>query len=204
MIIRKGSVMRHKDEALLDSICKFAKEFVIDNSRSPTTKDIAEEFNVSRMTASRYLTELRERGRITYVDGAVHVDNLQAPDNVPVVGTIQCGEPQLEEENIIEYIPLPQKFVGRGEFFALYASGDSMIDAGINSGDLIFVRKQQTAEYGKIVVALVDNENTLKRLKYNPKTGTACLHPENKKYRDITDKPFEIQGVAVYILKKLE
>ncbi len=195
--------MRHKDENLLDAICKFAKEFVVENSHSPSTKDVAEEFNVSRMTASRYLSELKECGRIAYENGIISVSKLMQPSNIPVIGSVPCGEPQLEEENIMEYIPLPRKLIGKGEFFALYADGESMTGAGINSGDLVVVRKQQTADFGNIVVALVDNENTLKTLKYDEELQRPYLHPENDAFDDIYDGPLVIQGVAVYVLKSL-
>ena len=86
----------------------------------------------------------------------------------------------------------------------LQASGDSMIDAGIDSGDLVLIKKQSTAEFGQIVVALVDNETTLKRLKKSKSTNEIYLHPENPDYNDIyLDSDLVIQGVAVKVLKDL-
>ena len=86
----------------------------------------------------------------------------------------------------------------------LQASGDSMIGAGINSGDLVLIKKQSTAEFGQIVVALVDNETTLKRLKKSKSTNEIYLHPENPDYNDIyLDSDLVIQGVAVKVLKDL-
>ena len=84
------------------------------------------------------------------------------------------------------------------------ASGDSMIGVGINSGDLVLIKKQSTAEFGQIVVALVDNETTLKRLKKSKSTNEIYLHPENPDYNDIyLDSDLVIQGVAVKVLKDL-
>ena len=84
--------------------------------------------------------------------------------------------PQLEEEYIEEYVSLPVSLFGEGEFFILRASGDSMIGAGINSGDMIVIRKQNTASDGDIVVALVDNESTLKRFSLIQKEGVyGCI-----------------------------
>lgn len=74
-----------------------------------------------------------------------------------------CGLQEYAEENFEEYVPLPVALFGQGDFFLLRASGYSMIEAGIEPGDLVVVRKQNTAEEGDIVVALVDNETTLKR-----------------------------------------
>ena len=80
-----------------------------------------------------------------------------------LIGTISCGEPLLEEENVEKYIPLPKEIFGDGQLFILRANGDSMTGAGIESGDYVVVRKQTDFEIGDIVVALVDNsETTLK------------------------------------------
>ena len=79
-----------------------------------------------------------------------------------------------------------------------------MIGAGIDSGDLVLIKKQSTAEFGQIVVALVDNETTLKRLKKSKSTNEIYLHPENPDYNDIyLDSDLVIQGVAVKVLKDL-
>ena len=74
----------------------------------------------------------------------------------PIVGSIPCGSPQYEEENIEEYVSLPTAIFGKGDFFILRASGQSMIEAGIDDGDLVVVKKQVEANEGDIVVALVD------------------------------------------------
>ena len=88
-------------------------------------------------------------------------------------------------------------------FFLLRASGNSMIEAGIEPGDLVVVRKQNTAEEGDIVVALVDNETTLKRF-YRDKKHRCCrLHPENSKMKDIYVQDCTIQGVAQNVIKTL-
>ena len=96
---------------------------------------------------------------------------------------------------------LPESLFGRGEFFLLRARGDSMIGAGIEDGDLVLIRQQSTAEYNQIVVALVDDEATLKR--FRPKEDHICLHPENNRYEDIIVDRCLIQGVAVKVIKDL-
>ena len=100
---------------------------------------------------------------------------------------------------------LPRVLLGSGEFFILRASGDSMVDAGIDSGDLVVVRRQYKAQPGKIVAALVDNESTLKRLDYDADGERLVLYPENaeKNYPVIRSDKFSIQGVAVQVLKAL-
>ena len=91
-----------------------------------------------------------------------------------------------------------------GSYYALRAKGDSMEDAGIFEGDLVIVRKTYTAKMGDIVVALSNHhENTLKRLVFDSELGRPVLHPENKKYKDISPEEIEIQGVAVHVIKSL-
>ena len=107
----------------------------------------------------------------------------------------------LAEENIEEYVKLPISLFGHGEFFLLRAKGDSMINAGIDDGDLVVVRQQPTAVYNQIVVALVDDEATLKR--FRPQPDCVYLHPENPSYDDIIVRDCVIQGVAVKVLKDL-
>ena len=91
-------------------------------------------------------------------------DTIQASpelNRVPILGNVSCGLPEYAEENFEEYVPLPVALFGQGDFYLLRASGNSMIEAGIDPGDLVVVRKQNTAEEGDIVVALVDNETCL-------------------------------------------
>lgn len=122
---------------------------------------------------------------------------------VPLLGRVACGLPRYAEENIEEYVRMPEALIGSGEFFLLRAVGDSMVGAGINEGDLVLVKRQNTAEKGQIVVALVGEEATLKR--FYPEAGKkhVRLHPENPAMKDIIVPNCEIQGVAVKIIKDL-
>lgn len=108
----------------------------------------------------------------------------------PLVGDIACGEPNTGIENIEESYMLPKSLFGGGELFMLRAYGDSMIDIGIEKGDLLVLRKQNYAEDGDIIAALVDGNATLKRLYH--KNGRIVLHPENKLMKDIV-----VDGCAV-------
>lgn len=117
-----------------------------------------------------------------------------------------CGLPQLEEENAEEYLSLPVALFGSGSFYLLRAKGTSMIEAGINPGDLVLIREQSEAKDGEIIVALVNNENTLKRLRVDEANHCVRLHPENKKMQDIIvpeGESLQIQGVAVHVIKAL-
>lgn len=123
---------------------------------------------------------------------------------LPISGAIPCGEPQTEEEWKDDFIEFPASMLGKGEYFVLLADGDSMIDAGIDDRDYVIVRKTNTADYGKIVVALDnDGRNTLKRLEFDSIKKRPYLHSENKKYMDIYPTELSIQGVAEKVIKNL-
>ena len=119
-----------------------------------------------------------------------------------IVGSIPCGTPDERDAQVEEYLPLSVSFFGKGNFYALRASGNSMIDAQIDDGDLIIIREQQTAEIGDIVVALTDEDkNTLKRLCFDNEQQSYYLHPENKEMEDIYVSSLRVQGVVTHIIK---
>ena len=122
----------------------------------------------------------------------------------PILGKVSCGVPKFAEENIEEYVRLPVALFGRGQFFILRANGASMIEADINDGDLVLIRQQNYADEGQIVVALMDDEATLKRYYPEPENQRIRLHSENSQMDDIYVSDCIIQGVAVKVLKDLE
>lgn len=199
--------MRSKNPELMNRICEYVERCVMRRGESPSTADIGEALGISRATAYRYLVEMDARGIISYDGGIVSTEKTvkMSPEIVmtPVVGSVPCGTPQYEEENIEEYIALPTAVFGNDDFFALRASGDSMIDAGIDDGDLVVVRKRKEAAEGDIVVALVNGQSTLKRFFRDKETGRAILHPENSRMEDIVPDECYIQGVACHIIKAL-
>lgn len=197
--------MRTKDANLLNSIKEFVEQFCNDNGRGPTVREVTSEFNMSVGSAYNYLNHLTEEGVLAvgasnrYEIAGFEYD--QATANIELVGSISCGPLSEAQQENRGYIRLPRSFVGSGEFFFLEAKGDSMIDAGIEEGDLILVKKQREADAGQIVVALVENENTLKRLQYDHRRRRYYLHPENEKYQDMYVDQLEIQGVVSKIIK---
>ena len=104
-----------------------------------------------------------------------------------IVGTVAASHPIFAHENITGEVLVEASVVGSGKCFALYTQGDSMIDAGINDGDLIIVRRQPIAEDGDIVIALLDDEATVKRLKID--NELIELVPENPRLKPIRVKP---------------
>lgn len=202
--------MRSKNPQLMTRIQDFVNQFILDASRKPSVDEIAKGLGISKGTAHNYLKEMDERKMISYRDGELNnriTDKCRWEQvGMPISGVIPCGSPEEQVESVDEYVFLPRALVGNGEFFILRASGDSMVDAGIDSGDLVVIRRQLQASPGQIVAALVDGGSTLKRLEYDDEAGRYYLQPENQamNYPPIIGNDMSIQGVAVQVMKSLE
>lgn len=197
--------MRTKDANLLNSIKEYVEEFCNNNGRGPTVRDVVAACEIAIGTAHKYLTALVEEGELVVGASnryeAIGFEYDLASTNIELVGSISCGPLAEAQQENRGFIRLPRSFVGPGEFFFLEAKGDSMINAGIEEGDLILVKRQKEASAGQIVVALVENETTLKRLMYSKNARRYYLHPENEKYQDMFVDRLEIQGVVSKIIK---
>ena len=206
-IERQGISMRSKSCELMKEICQYAEQYYLQNGISPSTTKIAEEVGVSRGTVYKYLVAMNDRGMIEYDGHDIQTDVTRKlnteTSQTAIVGSVPCGSPQYEEENIEEYISLPTAIFGKGDFYILHASGDSMVDAGIDDGDLVVIRKQNYADDGDIVVALVDNQNTLKTFYRDEQGRKIILHPENESMDDIVVDNCYIQGIACHVIKAL-
>ena len=199
--------MRSKNPELMNEIKEYTEGYYLQNRQSPSTTKIADAVGIARGTAYKYLVEMAKRNMIEYNGQDISTDVTRKYNTeqtqTPIIGSVPCGSPQYEEENIEEYVSLPTAIFGKGDFFILKASGQSMIEAGIDDGDLVVVRKQIEANEGDIVVALVDNQNTLKRYYRDDENKKIILHPENKKMKDIIVEECFIQGVACNIIKSI-
>jgi repressor LexA len=121
--------------------------------------------------------------------------------DVPLVGQIAAGAPILAEEFVEDVLSLPRRLVGEGQLFALKVRGDSMIDAAICDGDIVTVRRQDSADHGDIVAALLDGEATVKRLRREG--GHAWLVPHNPAYAPLPADGAAILGKVVAVLRSL-
>ena len=198
--------MRSKDKTLMAAIEKFVCDFTDKTGISPTMQEVADGVGSSKATVQRYIAQLCEDGVLDYSGYRTMTSTktkMQAV-RVPVLGTIACGIPKYAEENIEEYVRLPVALFGQGNFFIFRAYGDSMVEAGIDDGDLVLIRQQNYADEGQIVVALIEDDATLKRFYPEPENGIIRLHPENHTMEDIIVENCIIQGVAVKVLKDLE
>ena len=202
----KEEAMRRKNEEIFTAIREFINSYYLENGRGPSTRDIEAGTGIQRITVQRYLQTMKENGEIEYGErrGTRNAFSRTIGEHimVPCYGTIKCGLPNDPFVDITETVRLPRSWVGDGDFYILEADGDSMKDIGIDSGDLVVIRQQDTAEPGDIVVALIENEATLKRFYPEPKNHRVRLHPENKEMDDIyVGVDLKIQGVAVGAIK---
>ena len=197
--------MRSKDKNVLRAVERLVWEFTERRGYSPSLQEIADGAGISKTTAHRYVAKLRSDGIVGYsgyrslVPARVKGGSVM----VPVLGRVACGLPRYAKENIEEYVRMPEALIGSGEFFLLRAVGDSMTGAGIEEGDLVLVKRQNFAEKGQIVVALIGEEATLKRFYPEPGKKRIRLHPENPDMTDIYVPSCEVQGVAVKVIKDL-
>lgn len=197
--------MRSKNKALMTEIERFVSTFTDNYGISPTMQEVANAVGISKATVHRYISQMCDEGRMDFsgVRTMASTKTKAQAISVPILGEVACGIPKFAEENIEEYVRLPVALFGRGNFFILRAYGDSMVEAGIDDGDLVLIRQQDTAEEGQIVVALIDDEATLKRFYPEPENHRIRLHPENSHMNDIFVDRCEIQGIAVKVLKEL-
>ncbi len=201
--------MRSEKAHAIKLIEDFIDEYHDMYGSSPSIMDIEAGTGLSKSAIGRYLIYMRDNGLVEY-KGRRNVTTARGQKErgqtlkVPVLGRVSCGIPRFAEENIEEYVRLPVSLFGHGEVFFLRANGDSMIEAGINDGDLVLIRHQDYAEGGQIVVALIDDEATLKRYYPEPEHRRIRLHPENHQMDDIYVDDCIVQGVAVKVIKDIE
>ncbi len=119
--------------------------------------------------------------------------------NIPIVGKVSAGSPIFAEENIEDYFPLPVNYLKNNDAFMLRISGNSMIGAGINNKDLVLVNKQNYAENGDVVVALLEDEATCKR--FFKEDDKIILKPENEAYSEIIPEEVTILGKVIGLFR---
>lgn len=200
--------MRVVNNAYFEIISDFVNKYYDENLKSPTVREISASCRIPVTTVQRYLERLHNMNKIQYNGRrGVETEYISKRKDGKIVmaiyGKISCGALKLAQEDIEDFIELPVSMVGTGSFFILRADGDSMIEAGIDDGDLVIIRKQQYANDGQIVVAIVGDEATLKRFYRMPDKKHYRLHPENKYLDDIIVDECEIQGIAVKVIKDL-
>lgn len=218
--------MRRRDPDSLNkrekAILKYIEKQIKTNGYPPSVREIGKAVGLkSTATVHGYLRALQEKGYIQkeeqkgrtlkLLKGGV-LENQQTLDkplyngkelvDVPVIGKITAGEPILAVENVTDTFPIPIDFVGNSESFMLTVRGESMIEAGILNGDYILVKKQNTANNGEIVVALIGEEATVKTF-YKEKDHIR-LQPENDTMSPIILNNVTVLGKAVGLYRKIK
>lgn len=204
--------MRARNEETKIRIYDYINDYIKENRVSPTIKEIAKNANCAISTAYKFMERLKDEGLIdTTGRGRItsSVNNWEM-GYAPIVGMVACGKPKLAIEDIQGYFPINMQYFGKGDYFLLVASGESMINVGINDGDLVLVRKQNTCEDGQIAVVLTESDYglsessaTLKRVYRDNKRKRFRLHPENDSMQDFYVDKIDVIGIAVKVIKDL-
>jgi repressor LexA len=200
----KGLTQRQKE------VLEFISGYIGRFGYPPTFQEIADAFQIaSKHGVVRHLVALERKGYITRSDTLarsiriIHPQYAPSSDTVqlPLVGRVAAGFPVLAEENIEDYLMLPRSLVkSEGRYFALRVHGDSMVNAGILDGDTVIVQSTNTAKAGEIVVALVRDEVTVKRLIV--RNNQKSLKAENPNYPDINPQmEWSIQGKVIGLIR---
>ncbi len=204
-----------------EEILNFIKEEVLKKGYPPSVRDIGPAVGLrSSSTIHGYLTSLEYKGYIRRdptKPRAIELLDRHAPEvvspvpasqliddenlvEVPILGQVAAGVPLLAEENWDNKMVLPRDFTGYGKVFMLTVKGDSMIEAGIHEGDLVLVRQQPNANNGDIVVALIEDEATVKR--YYKERDHVRLQPENSRLEPIIVRDVKIAGKVLGLIDK--
>jgi repressor LexA len=191
-------------------ILDFVKRYVGEHGYPPTVRDIGKAIGLtSSSTVHAHLANLEKVGVLKRdptkpraLEVLVHrARGAVAPGGLPLVGQVAAGSPVLAEENIEEYVTVPEIAGGDQGEFVLEVKGDSMINAGILEGDHVIVRKQETAENGEIVVALVGEEATVKR--FFREEQHVRLQPENDALEPILTREAQLLGRVVGVCRRV-
>lgn len=200
--------MRTLSVETMERVIGFIDRYHEKNGYTPTIAEIAGGLSLAVGTIHKYLHRMAENGTIELDGRHVVTPNIarRRELSAPVAGEIACGAPVWVEETRGESLPLPAGFSDPGEYFWLRARGHSMVNAGIDDGDYVLIRRQPTAEPGETVAALIENEATLKIFLPDPKRRKIVLRAANDDKTAYPDQIYDailIRGVAVYVLKPL-
>ncbi|MBN2227814.1 MAG: transcriptional repressor LexA [candidate division Zixibacteria bacterium] len=204
-MVRPRLTGRQKD------ILTYIEQMITERGKSPTIREIGEKFGISSTNGVRaHLEALMKKGYIRRQElisrGIELVRDLAgAVGKIPLVGSVPAGNPLTAIENIEGEIAVDTTFLPTGETFTLRVQGNSMRDAGIFDGDLVLVRKQESAAPGDIVVAVIGEEATVKR--YQPEGDHIILQPENEQFEPIrvdrNSPEFYIAGKVVGLMRRM-
>ena len=187
-------------------ILDFIRKEIEDKGYPPSVREICAAVGLkSTSTVHAHLNNLEKRGLIrrdsTKPRALEILDNSVARGrSVPLVGKVTAGLPILAVENIEDYLTLPQHMVGGDDLFCLRVQGESMIEIGILDGDIIVVRQQADAENGEVIVAMIEDEATVKRIFYEK--NRVRLQPKNRSMAPIYAEQVQVLGKVVALFRQ--
>ena len=190
-------------------ILEFIKSKIINKGYPPSVREICEAVKLkSTSSVHSHLETLEKNGyirrdpskprAIEIIDDEFNLTRRELV-NVPIVGTITAGQPILAVENVDSYFPIPSEFMPNSETFMLRVKGESMINAGIFDQDKILIQKQSHAKNGDYVVALIDEEVTVKT--FYKENGYIRLQPENDAMEPIIVEDLQILGIVIGLFR---
>lgn len=187
-------------------ILEFIRSEIEERGYPPSVREICASVGLkSTSTVHSHLIALEKQGllrRDPTKPRAIEVldNSVSHGRTIPLVGKVTAGKPILAIENIEDYLTLPAGMQGNEGLFCLRVQGESMIEAGILDGDIIVLRQQATAENGEIVVAMIDDEATVKRIYYEP--GRVRLQPENSHMDPIFAPSAQVLGKVIALYRQ--
>jgi repressor LexA len=184
-----------------EDILNFIQKKLEGTGMSPSFREIADEFGISCATVQSHVEALRKKGALEGKQkhrGLVPVE-WKPTIRIPLLGQVQAGLPVLAEQNIESYLSVDRDLARGAKLFALRVKGDSMKDASILEGDTVIVRRQETANNGEIVVALLEGEATVKYLRH--RRNGIFLEPANDAYDPIPADNFSVVGKVVGLIR---
>lgn len=190
-------------------ILQFVSDYTEENSFPPTVRETADYFSVSIKAIQDHFAALTKKGYL--LKDEKHARSLKVVGNVtkktskgikiPLLGSVAAGKPIFCDENYENSIFLAEPFIRPGNsYFALHVKGTSMINAGINDGDLAIIKQQSVANNGDIVVAIIEDSVTLKR--FFKETSRVCLKAENPEFKPIYSQDVKILGKLSHIIRE--
>lgn len=186
-----------------NAVFTFIQKFISENGYAPCVREVCKACNIkSTATVFNIINRLKDKGLLDKSDVKRRAIALKSKTlSVPVLGTVAAGQPIFASESYEGYVSLPDNFFSGDDLFILNVQGSSMIKIGMFDGDKVVVRKQENADNGDIVVALVDDSATVKR--FFKRDGKIILHPENDNMEDFIFNNVSILGKVVGLVRNI-
>lgn len=198
--------MAKKTEFPVDEkVYSFVIEYIAEHGYSPAVRDVCRSCGIkSTATVFNSINRLVDKKLLKKtgkLNRALALANQGPTVSAPLIGTVAAGEPIFAAENYEGYYSLPGNYFQGDDLFLLNVKGSSMIKIGMFDGDIVVVRKQETADEGDIVVALVDDSSTVKR--FFKRNGKIILHPENDDMEDFVFDDVKILGKVIGLMRNI-